>query len=606
MINNQELAAYTPREVMLFFDRVKLITPGFNQLLSVAQKISHPTVQSSIVTLHKLFAELSDLSLSMNKDTRDLENKIEQARILLVHIKQNLTVLFEEIKSSKTEGLKLFLESIDEITLSSNFLVRPVGLKEMVWLVSYKLNALQSQKSTDVFQNEIKQLLQSLLIELRKYKEGNISPIDNVVFLTSQFIEKHPDKIKELPWIQGVNQEGQIMQKRSQANKLREQLDEIYTELLGKKNQAELSHVKKLKELTKKYRVEKKNIKEPTTAFGKGWKKFKATISYFNLAKDERKAKFFKKKALLNEDLKKQLHSLTTEHHQKYHERIGYLEDGFRRIEKEVSRLDSHYVNAVVMPLSFQSHRQIKELIVKNGGMMIGGLAQNKVVALGSSNGLCYGFTKAWILLMNTLRGKGLEDYEMIDALNLYGKKSEEVKTQAIGEVNSLVLNEKVYQYYDEQHRDRSRAKVKKNIAISGSFPAKALATLEETQPPSLIITIKNNDEGSHAIGLAKTNHGLWFHDSNYTCVYFPFDKEGYAEKNFVTFLENYLKTIYPKYTIGTFISLGNTLDPTLVQEDYRHQNWSPSYLLSKQIPAHPQNDAPHVSHHRKPPKLER
>lgn len=603
-----QIDAYTPKELLDFADKVNFFTPILKKHLKVVKNVSkNPIVQKTISTIDELLKELNELSLSMSQDPTQLERKMEQCQVLCEHIRQNLQVLYEQLKTQKiSESIALLQDNLNMIFPSNNFLVRPVGIKEISWLVTYRLQeSLDSLEAN--LQTEVKTLLHDLVKVLSQYEEGKITAVDKMVSLTEQFMQKHPDQMKRLNWVEGIYHEAKVIQKRHEAVKLREELDSIYIELLGKKNQIEIEHARSLKDLAVKYKISQKPAKtEPKSGVGKTWANLKKGLSYFNIAKDMRQAKYLKEKAKLNLFLNENLKRVTLRHQEKYADKIKALQGHFQKIEEEVMQMDSRYVNVVVMPLSFQSHRTIKELVDTNGGIMVGGLAQNKVVGLGSSNGLCYGFTKAWVLLMNTLREKQLEDYEIIDALNFYGKKSEEVKHRAISEVNALVLNEEVYKYHDDQHRDRvhNKPELKKEVAMNRSFAAKALATLQETSPPSLIISL-SSEKGGHAMGLVKTNHGIWFHDSNYTCVYFPFDKEGEMEKHCVNFLENYLKTFYPKYTKGQFIALSHSLDPKLIKAHSYQHNWSPSFLLSKQIQEKSVLKTSEISQHRKASKLQ-
>jgi hypothetical protein len=422
----------------------------------------------------------------------------------------------------------------DEI--SDTFLYEPKGFNEIAWLVHYRKRQINNQTPTDT-----EQLLQDLWEQILKYQEGDIHTVNNMIELLLVFKEQHPDKVQ--PWMEGTRQECLVMIKKQKASEIQSQLDKIDIRLISRMDKARLEHTKKYPKFTQ-YEKEFENKAK------KGW--ITTFLNFFNIARDFRKDRYLSQKM----ELIKTQEKIRKEYQEKHKSKIQKLESKLKSLKKDFKEQDNIPIRGVAQPLSFEDHQYIKRMVVEHRGMMIGGLAQSKVISLGSKGGLCYGFTKEWILQMNTLRDIK-EDHILIEKLDLYSKKSSDSFASLTNRVNNLSLTDEAYQHYVGQYEDRKKKNDLKINLTDPTYPAELLKELTTCHPPSIILCISKPEGGSHALGIVETEHGLWFHDSNRGAFFFPADPSLESAKvNFSNFLKDYLNDTYPKFKSSYYVHL--------------------------------------------------
>ncbi|MBN9288936.1 MAG: hypothetical protein BGO43_07650 [Gammaproteobacteria bacterium 39-13] len=565
MINIQKLATMPPLELQQLEQNFEVVNPRLHNMVKQLKKQPFDGEKLALVdTIFQKQQEAELLLAEIRASEIDLEHKIGLFKDLMKQLVQDFSEAEKSFPQEYTTLFQMAQIAINQSMPTSRFLQQPIGLKEIAWLMRYRINQLQAIKEPSFFQEELLSLTQMLQEEFYHYKEGNIDTITKMEEKINTFLMNHENEGKKVAWLRGLNQECAILLKRHEAVQLRHQLDEINIELMSRKNTAQLQYVRDINSLDKKYkRKPKPKVQEPTTLLGKLWKGIKSAASFFNFVQDYREHRYLVRRIELKEKFHKENQEIQRSHQEKYGAKIAEITSHFTRLKNEISQMDEEYIGAVIAPLSFQNHREIKEMIVLNGGMMVGGFAQNKVIALGSSAGLCYGFTKEWVMQINSLRRLHLDEHIMIDKLDMYSKKTEDGKSAFVNQVDNLKVNENIYKHFDSQIKDKITlpTEFKQIEEIKEDFPAKILSNLEKTNPPSFIINVSRSGGASgHALGVAKTEHGIWFHDSNYGCAFFP--QSEHVNAKFSQFFNQYMKRVYPEYNQGGFIPIHEEMEP--------------------------------------------
>ncbi|MFI4937522.1 MAG: hypothetical protein ACHQJ6_03305 [Candidatus Berkiellales bacterium] len=604
MFETEQLEGYTPKELKNIESNLEMLERMFVKFIPFLQQNfgSNPIYLHCIKTMMRQYHGLKAFYRPLESTTISLDEKIQHCRVLLEKIKQNIDFLSKNLPPEISEPFSTASKTIEKMIPTSTFLVHPVTIKEVAWLIHYRLQQFRPLVTFEGFEADLQVLLKKLRVEVNQYQEGNIAIIDSIIAKIETFNEIHAGDVKEFtPWLLGILHECQIIQKRHQAVSLRHHLDEINIKLIGKRNEAELEHARKLNALAKRYKIstKKKEAKPPAkNPFDTLFKPVRAMVSFFNLAADVRREKYLREKQKLNQELKEKFGALDQEHKKINQAEIDRLEGELQGLKSDIAKMDSHYIGAVVAPLAFDYHCYIKKMAVKHGGMVIGGLSQSTMISLGSSSGLCYGFTKDWVVHMNLLREQHLEDYVMIDNLNLYTKASEAKKATFSSQVNNLLLNEKTFQHFDEQDKDKFRRdpKFSASHSLDDKFSQAVFSALSQCRPESLIIGISSPNGNGHALGIVQTPDGIWFHDSNHACIYFPIHTSLETTKeNFSKFLSEYLKEVYGKYNNGYFIPISEKADPQVIEAMKRRKAWVASVAKGQEV-AGPEVHLPKVA----------
>lgn len=423
------------------------------------------------------------------------------------------------------EALNNLLDRINENRLSSNMLIEPEGINGIAWLIHYKRQ--QDQEF------ETNQLLADLWDQISQYQEGDIEKVKKIIERISSFKSSHPEQIQ--PWLEGIRKECEMMSKRYQAMQIQAELDKADLELQDKLNKADLN-----------FRKAHPNYTKLESEFENPKKSFFSFLSFLNIPKIFREYRYAKQKV----DLLRLKVEIEKQHQSQHQDATQTQKEQLKKIKSESKLLKNSHIHGIALPNSFAEYQEAKKLVTQNHGIMIGGMAQNRMISLGSSGGLCYGFTKEWLLQMNALR-ELKDEHEIIDKLDLYTKKSTTAVDTLIQSINNLTLTDKTYQHYLNQTNDD---KVKFHNRIPNSqFTQELFAILDKLSPPSVILSVGMNNK-SHAIGIVQTEHGIWLNDSNSGCFYFPIDPDlNKARQNFAQFYNQYLNDYYPGFKINSY-----------------------------------------------------
>lgn len=518
--------------------------------------------------LSKTYALFSNTTFS--KDNPILQNAISESLDAKARSKSptakgmasspEKTVLIQKILSSFESARATFVPLSQEAIKKSHFLEKPKGLAQIAYAVDFRIGQLISKITSTPIEKEYEKLLTQINKNINSYRDGNIKPIQNIIDLIDAFEEtvkndSSSDKEKHqalLSTMVGVRAECHIIEKNHHALNIQKELDEINVHLISAKNTAELKYDKALKALKVQY---KQNEPPPTSGIGK-------LFQSINFVADQRTANYLIAKVDLDKRYQAELREIQDQHLVTHGEKIRDLTEQLNTLKTSGA--------VVISPISSASLSQLKSLAVSHGGVTIGNISQSRINALGSNGGACYGFSKEWILKMNLLNADQAPEHIMIDELNMYADSAQKVITRIANQSNVLSINPSTMKYYAEQSADKKAASIeyKKPLPLNASFYPHVTELLNNSAPSSLMINISSPQGGNHAMGVVKDHQGgIWFHDSNFCCVYFSNQGDAKAQSNFQSFFKEHMKAKYPEYTTGSFIHIKEKLDNSLHSE---------------------------------------
>lgn len=558
MLNNAQINEYAPMQILDMEDSIKnKLSKYLDGILLVVKALNKDGQYSHYIeNLENCRNEMNKLhSILLKRPLTDIEKHLEEYNKLLATMQQNLTHLSDKIPQQSAIFNKIN-KGIDGEKADDKFLHKPTSLKETQWLVDYRfrqvISNLQQQQEKSPEQLAMRELLLKIQSNLNAYQPGHKKDLRATIDLIEKFKIDHPEIYnKNQPWLGNVAKECRAIKNKAIANRLQEQRDVIEIELQSDLNKAQHKYDEYAKSIKRDY--DKFKFKPKVGILSK-------PINFINKTIDN----YIEDKLRIPKlELKLEVAKIKKSHKSKFEKTLKIIAEEEEKLNQE----------GVSLPTSFNTHQNISRLINQNEGMIIGGLAQAKINTLGTQGGLCYGFTKNWILEMNGIANN--EVHEIIDKLDLYtnnnnindkGKEKNKDK-HLISKVNNLLLNNEVFKAYNEQKKDKVNQvgidnkskdfKFMEKKPLNEQFPSKIFEALNKANPndfPKSVIVLINAEKGGHALGVVQTKHGIWFHDSNSACVFFPNNPN--CKDNFSNFFNEYKKQYYGNYTNGSFMPI--------------------------------------------------
>lgn len=186
-----------------------------------------------------------------------------------------------------------------------------------------------------------------------------------------------------------------------------------------------------------------------------------------------------------------------------------------------------------MLPPSSRSYQFfMKEQVGRHHGIVIGNLAiENNA----------YDATKEWLEHINKMMQQPMQTYQLINEMDKYTAQEQRRYENMPPNVSSTQLKDK------NATQDEFR-RIKK---YDEKFTTHFLKMLDSAYPPSAIVQFSDGSGNSHAIAIAKDERGIWMHDANRYCVYFPNKTLGSneASEHFAAFFEDYHHRNYPLLT---------------------------------------------------------
>src|SRR5690606_13176421 len=92
--------------------------------------------------------------------------------------------------------------------------------------------------------------------------------------------------------------------------------------------------------------------------------------------------------------------------------------------------------------------------------------------------------------------------------------------------------------------------------------------------------------------GIAKTKDGIWFHDSNFCCAYFPaHPSEQKMEENFKKFITEHHNKFYKNLNVVFFVPVEKKSPPTQEKTLAHALQWSYDLTSAREQPAEKKNE---------------
>lgn len=580
---------YTPYSILLL-DQLKNAIGGkiITGILSIAKKsiplmnkdlsASYIISEEEITDAYLSLAEINTIKIPTETFERsvfdqliELDNKLkilqEKTAIILSKVIDFNSKLTDKNSKNLVENLiitnKLLNESLTKLNQLTNIFHRPIGTYDMLWIVNTEIAWMKKTKkdNTTKFETDYLKTLNLIKEKITLFHTSNevklIEEISKHISDLDQKAQTEDDR-SLLKHLSGINTESKVLTNSQQVLTARNRLDQISGELISNTNKINLEYKKTYYDLRKKYKIKEKNKKNESAGwFSNILKGIKSFFSVFNIAQSIREYQFSKKIHDVAREHKKALAEAKQKHQSQYQAEQEQLSTEIKFHSQEIGMASQREISSAGIPLSFMGHQNIKEAVTLHGGIMIAGISQSRILSMGSSEGLCYGLSKEWLIKLSELSKNDQEDYALIDSLNMYAKKIDADIDIFSNPVNNLQIGENTYQHHSEQITEKDKTPDGKHRAqyeIDNNFPDKIFIQLKIS--PFCILNLKNN-MGGHAIGVARTKHGLWFHDSNFCCAYFPnTPSEEKMQENFKSFFNEHYRKNYRNLNTGSFVSL--------------------------------------------------
>ncbi len=221
-----------------------------------------------------------------------------------------------------------------------------------------------------------------------------------------------------------------------------------------------------------------------------------------------------------------------------------------------------------MLPTTSRSYQYfMKELVGRYHGIVIGNLA------VGENS---YEAAREWLAKMNKSMSQPWQTYQFINEMDRYTAKEQRRfatvkpanKAQAVQDNLSTPEAFKHLRTFDK------------------TFISKLLNLLDNSYPPSALIQMADDKGATHAVAIAKDERGIWLHDGNRYCVYFPNKVLGSDEaaNHFAQFFADYHQRNYQqmnKMSLVHFPEQKPTLDKTasITPKQQRQQREQPLIL---------------------------
>lgn len=254
---------------------------------------------------------------------------------------------------------------------------------------------------------------------------------------------------------------------------------------------------------------------------------FNNILQLFNFREPLRKAEFVN--ALHAQTIKyyRQTQMADTSFNQAHLAELMNLEIMQRLIHRTLLNEPSFDIG--MLPATSRSYQySMKELVGRYQGIVIGNLA------IGENS---YEASREWLTQINKSMNQPWQTYQFINEMDRYTANEQRRfattkptnKAQVVQDILSAPEAFKQLKTFDK------------------TFISKLLNLLEKSYPPSAIVQMTDNEGASHAIAIAKDERGIWLHDGNRYCVYFPNKVLGSDEatEHFAQFFADYHQRNY-------------------------------------------------------------
>lgn len=483
---------------------------------------------------HKLYGVINRLGQS---------SEVLKANLHIEPIKKNLGILLSDLKNN------------------AQIINNPTGVLDMLWIVRDEI-AWLNQNNINIsshFHQEYYKHLKEIEKDLLGFRASQQPAAIESVIKTVQLLESKATSEEEKSLVlhlQAIKKECLIVKYNIEMLAIRERLDVIQGELISNLDKSNHAFKFELTQLKRKYKIKDKNKKKKKSF----WGNIKSALSFLNLAQTYRDSQYYSKIQKLQNKHTQEKRELTEAHKNFYGEEWEALHQQIKIMEADLKEGTQNEELKLSLPVSYVEHRNLKQQIVQHHGMVIGGISQGRISELGSSSGICYGISKEFLVRVNAYRAQDYSDAEMIDKLDMYAKKVKSETDLYASAVNNLTDDFKYRHYYADQVKEKKGAVesgLGKTQNLSEEFWRNAIKTLENN--PSLILNLHKETGGGHAIAIAKTEHGIWFHDSNYCCVLFPNQgDEQSLMKNVSTFLSEHVQYKYKDMVRGSMVAISD------------------------------------------------
>ncbi len=215
------------------------------------------------------------------------------------------------------------------------------------------------------------------------------------------------------------------------------------------------------------------------------------------------------------------------------------------------------------LAFSQRTQKTVDDRAQRYNASVINYMQQGAIPSMGTSGGLCYGYSYLFTDAFNDLPPNAtLEQTQRA----IQGKKQTELEHNN----NSLGMSLAAYCLWDSQfdtppkdclYVDSSQRKDPELTGVS-KVKDKVVRNLEikkfkrsnfcnqiihhsKNMPCTFMLSIGSKTSG-HAIGFSRNEHGIWLHDSNFGLVFFDSRDPDY-EKNFKRFFSKHIESTYPK-----------------------------------------------------------
>lgn len=523
------------RQVDIFIiaiDKFFSILEKFELILNTPGKDLPPGFKSMQENLDKLKEILALNDIPSIQNNIQVKNNLDKLKLSILEC--NASLKNSNIPPELLKNFKTMLKNADltfkNIGAQFEVNMKPSGIFQVYHLCRYQLALLQlNQSFLSNEEQNLKLLLENILETLKGYQDNDQTKISKFIKQINDFKKENSKTIIELTWLENVRKEAEVMKRKQEAIELRGGLDEEYKELMSQKTKIDTDLNKKISHVKNQYKHKSKSSN-----------RFFNPIRFFKYHRE-------KHKVYKEHDVKLRQYRIEYKKFLKAKTQFSTKMQGLTSEAMALSGAES----VAIIPASFAQSREIKLMASEYGGIVLGGMAQSKIVALGTLGGLCYGFTKDWLEVVKEININNLDELHAFDQILDKFQHIETEKKYFSDPVNNLKLNEKIYEYQNEQFVDRAEmghGKKRDKHKIDNIWIQNTLKTLEGIRPAGVSLDIYSEKSG-HSIGLAKTKEGILFFDSNLGNMYFKYgDNKKNTEQNFVQFLDKYLKQYYPDY----------------------------------------------------------
>jgi hypothetical protein len=301
------------------------------------------------------------------------------------------------------------------------------------------------------------------------------------------------------------------------------------------------------------------------------WQGFLNFVSEFNFFTTLSRAKFVERKHALTMQYAKQIEQFEREH-------------SVKRASEEQEALQT---------APGLSPFEIKQLVLSHGGEVIHIERPLSVNLPGNISKQSYGFEKNWVMNATRFSTQNLPSDEMIDALESFEIDVQKETDQLAREGDLGRINPTIDKLSQEEISDKEKqgfgATSKK--ALGKDFAHELIAQLNQRTPRSLLINLSSSEGKTYTLSVLKDNNGIWFHDHQYGCFYFPQSSQNDASVDFPDFVQRFREKNYAQFKEVALIeieqktTLDNKPDNTPTPSATLSRKWLPGLSFQKQQP---------------------